>query len=458
MKLTKKLILVCLIFLIMPASVAFADTNNEEDDFYVKLAMMATTNNRMDGVLSTDDYAAIANLANEVIEKKLNQLKNTKDLDYDSQLAYDGLAQYQVDLMNALLKKYNQRKKQDARDILDTIIQISSTIEDKNDAVKTIPQVISDGAGSVNTSNLSMGYSDDLFEFAKNIHFDQSIDQTDLAIDTFVAYIADSTAAIDTQNENQSDNDGSAIIIGGVSSDPNASQNVLPGEIDLRPVKFVNSGTEPATVMVSEFSSAPGYSASMSMASTVVFPGQSNSSALLDLPLGTYVFCFEWELNEDIDGDDYIDYKHGFTSPFTLNINHSDDPSLAVQVSFSAPATNPTNGRCRGENNIANGLTPEEQANQGTYAYYVTESDGNTDISEIFNSVTFNFGNGRVNVTIEGETMPFANAGLNHYTYSDAELEMSFTFTMDGFLYTYKAEWGFDGIEYVISNGTGIRQ
>ncbi len=105
----------------------------------------------------------------------------------------------------------------------------------------------------------------------------------------------------------------------------------------LKPVCFLNTGTIGATVMAWTF--LPPYSdtfAAPSDASTVAFPG-GNPSACLSLPLGTYTWCYHWEIG-DVNGDGYMEYSHTIDNrPVILDENDSDDLDLAEHVGIVAP-------------------------------------------------------------------------------------------------------------------------
>ena len=133
----------------------------------------------------------------------------------------------------------------------------------------------------------------------------------------------------------QAENPTPMIISGGDDSSGGTSPGgtILP----LKPVCFLNTGTIAATVMAWSFIPLDSESpATPSDASTVAFPG-GNPSACLSLPLGTYTWCYHWELG-DLDGDLYIDYAHAFdTYPVLLDESDFDSLDLAEKVSLSVP-------------------------------------------------------------------------------------------------------------------------
>jgi hypothetical protein len=128
---------------------------------------------------------------------------------------------------------------------------------------------------------------------------------------------------------------------------------------NLKPICFLNTGTEPATVMAWTYvplnSETP---AIPSDASTVAFPG-GNSSACLSLPLGTYTWCYHWELG-DVDDDGMIDYAHSASaSRSTLDESATDDLDLAEKVSIVAPSgLGELPGQCELDQRLALDIRP----------------------------------------------------------------------------------------------------
>ena len=189
--------------------------------------------------------------------------------------------------------------------------------------------------------------------------------------------------------------DSGAVVIGGVSSDPNASGGANITE--KRPVAFKNSGTISATVKVQSYQPPEGFTGNFPTGSTVVSPG-GNSSAYLELPLGRYVFCYDWDLGKDSDGDGYTDYQHASSAQFTVIQNHSTDVNNAVVVTISAPSSSPSKGRC-GQDQPAPAagtadLTPEELANQGTHTYTCSTGEGEMQIEDSFSETNVFSSNG----------------------------------------------------------------
>lgn len=245
---------------------------------------------------------------------------------------------------------------------------------------------------------------------------------------------------------------GSSADFWGQSGDGDDSGSSSSGSIDTstdtidihKPIRFINNGFEAVTVVVESYEPAPGLSPAVSSASTVVFP-ESKPSVYLDLPQGTYTFCYYWQLDTDFDNDDYFDYHHRTTKSVTLNENSTNIPESAVTITLSPDSvvSNP-NGKC-GENFTTNqgneNLTPAEAANAGTHTYVFTCEghewcEGET---EVF---TFNisFGEASFTLTGEGENSYFVRAGENQYTWTGDDGDVyTLYFTMDGFSYFNEA-------------------
>ena len=203
-------------------------------------------------------------------------------------------------------------------------------------------------------------------------------------------------------------------------------------------LQFANSGLYDATVRVFSYTPADGVTAGMSSASTVVFQG-SNPSANLSLPLGTYIFCYYWDLGTDVDNDGYVDYAHNNTGSVTLSASSSDDTNSAQVVTLKPGSMNNPNGKC-GEtapppSGNAGGLTPQELANQGTHTYRIdcpTEELLETEATVI----GFKFVAGGANVEDESDEWFYNKINVNTYThdYTDAFVATyTFTFTNEGF-------------------------
>ncbi|HNR02368.1 MAG TPA: hypothetical protein PKK59_07530 [Anaerolineaceae bacterium] len=126
--------------------------------------------------------------------------------------------------------------------------------------------------------------------------------------------------------------DPTPVVIVITSAPPSSSAGL--GE---KPVRFRNLGRLPYTVMPASYTLPDGTPGVPANTSTVAFPG-GNPSSYLSLPLGTYTWCYYWELG-DTNGDRITDYAHAVSPyPLGLNANSSDNVDLAVSVDLFAPA------------------------------------------------------------------------------------------------------------------------
>jgi hypothetical protein len=108
-----------------------------------------------------------------------------------------------------------------------------------------------------------------------------------------------------------------------------------------KPVRFANNGTEAYTVQPWTFQPLTEYhSANIPHSSTVVFTGGSNPSSNLSLWLGTYTWCYFWEVG-DTDGDGIMNYQHAIDNrPILLNEEDPDDVEKAEIVTLAPPPSN----------------------------------------------------------------------------------------------------------------------
>jgi len=226
------------------------------------------------------------------------------------------------------------------------------------------------------------------------------------------------------------------ISFGGVDTDASPGA----GTQATKPVRFDNNGFVPVTVKVASYAPASGYSPSVPIASTVVSP-ESTSSAYLDLPLGTYTFCYEWQLDQDSDNDDYFDYHHRETNSVTLTASTSDNPNNAVSVTLSpdSAVSNP-NGKC-GQNlaSDTSGLTAEEAANAGLHNYWMTciGHEWCEEEPELVSlEISFSAGNMTiVDQDISDEVTALIRDSLNRYIFSDEDGVSTLVLTTQGFSY-----------------------
>ena len=214
------------------------------------------------------------------------------------------------------------------------------------------------------------------------------------------------------------------------------------GEKITKPVRFDNTGFEPVTVKVASYTPAAGYGAGAPSASTVVSP-DSNSSAYLELPPGKYTFCYEWQLDQDMDNDDYFDYHHRTTGSVNLKENASDNPNQAVTVTLNpdSAVSNP-NGKCGQDlSSDTTGLTAEEAANAGFHSYLMScigheWCEGDSELITL--DISFSSGSmSIVDKNINAEATSLSRESLNRYTHSDEDGVSTLVLTTQGFSYQF---------------------
>ncbi|HEY9075179.1 MAG TPA: hypothetical protein VIO61_01455 [Anaerolineaceae bacterium] len=103
-----------------------------------------------------------------------------------------------------------------------------------------------------------------------------------------------------------------------------------------RPVGFNNIGIYNATINVNSYVPDPAFPpAAFPTGSTVSFtptsPGIPSSRYLL-VPVGTFIFCIEWTDGKDENKDNYFDYYHVFSVPFS--VFESDPKALEMAKSM----------------------------------------------------------------------------------------------------------------------------
>jgi hypothetical protein len=155
-------------------------------------------------------------------------------------------------------------------------------------------------------------------------------------------------------------------------------------------VRFDNTGDTAATVRVQSYEPAVEAAGALaSSSSTVVFP-TGGTSAVLQLPVGVYTFCYDWPLDGDADGDGRVDHASAATGAVTLTVDTPSDPASAVTATISPLSSQAANGPCgeastTGPNapSVIDGgpsqaTTPAEAANDGRHSFdlYVVWDDG----------------------------------------------------------------------------------
>lgn len=148
---------------------------------------------------------------------------------------------------------------------------------------------------------------------------------------------------------------------------------------DLKPVGFVNYGEFDASVRAQTYiplgSTEPGILPNASTVSTANdgIGNWPNSSRYLQVPMGTYSWCIDWE-EGDLDDDGQIDYFHYIQNdPTVLDEEDSDELEFAEEVAISAPPSSGAiyEGKCKAY--LADSPCESYNSEVNVYSIYVME-------------------------------------------------------------------------------------
>lgn len=468
-----------------------------EHDFVRALALMSAQDDLMNGVLQPGDLQAIRSVTKDHYQDYIDNIKNNRDADPDSNNANNWayvIQSFEKDrdyVLNQIDKKIQQQQdeKNEFLHVFLTMLtsnKIQQSYSDEDHDAMLRGQALSDNdPGATNralddyqtdlrdtmvggmisdmltlhvvkndpeTASLLQTLPDNAYDFTA-----VGITPPPLAGDDGSTSIVDDTPSLGDSSADIDTGDGGSSSGGGGDGDGSPPAEAV---IQKKPIRFENSGFEAVTVRTYTYKPEEGYPLSLPTASTVVFP-EGSSSASLELPLGTYTFCYDWDLG-DVDGDGETEYHHKITGEKSLKPNSPNDVGKAILVTLSpdSSVSNP-NGNCAGEGGGAvgelppqDGLTPEERANQGTH-YYVNTCSGvvfSTDCSDDgseYLDVTFNFGNNSLVVNSSDSDGPqtLTRIGENTYQQIDDGSTLVMTIRLDGFDYHWvDSEWATDAV------------
>ena len=455
-------VFVCLLVLLLIPNFVFADGDPPEvpidDEFIDTLVLIMTNQDVLKGNLDASSLVGLRDVVDEYYLGKMVDVRNAKNAN-DSSNGKDDVIDFHddddPDIQALMAKKNATIDKIDARinDPLLWVVKLFDLLTESDELDKQTSPITKIVSGN---DQAPLDYFDTMyssvmtrFDLQMNILFNidtQNVVQVAVADDSVeMGQVSDSVG--DSISDSSSDiNDDSSTTIGdslnrGASSSSTSSGNEKKTQI----VSFQNNGFETVMVKVESYFPLEGMSNSMPSSSTVV-GSESNSSASLELPLGEYVFCYEWDLARDDDGDGKTDYHHRTTNTVMVGENST---SIVVTLNPDSVVSNP-NGRC-GETSFASNetqnssLSAEELANSGTF-YYVTSCQGlifgvscNNDALETLHiAVTFDEG-GVVLEEISGEsdTLYYPKVAVNQYSGSVDGIQYTIIFSMDGFHYTF---------------------
>jgi hypothetical protein len=217
------------------------------------------------------------------------------------------------------------------------------------------------------------------------------------------------------------------------SSEDSAPTSILPDIPEsgntggpLKPVCFLNTGTTPATVMAWTYIPLnTGSPAMPSDASTVASPG-GNPSDCLSLPLGTYTWCYHWELG-DVNDDGMIEYAHTIDGrPVLLDESDSNDLDLAEIVPLSTPTSaGDMPGQCGGPSNPASTVDPRPPLSNGELLFSDNGSGGaEAMFGAEYMAFSYQNGQGQLIANSNGVVLP---AMYSNQSYANSIIEVDFT-------------------------------
>lgn len=314
-----------------PLMKSSAQSDDEDPDFLITLALMAAVDDRMDGVLDVADLANLRDLVDEYYANKRGYnmtLEQSESLDQQKTLIL-----YTLD--SKIYHRYNARR------AISTLffglfpIGDNEYVRDPND-----PSIINVDEIALHNrvmDTLSGGYKP---EQAVIDLLNQRLEQDtqgnmEKGLD---GYVAD-TIAGGKQIVSQS-SDLTYDFSAGLSKDAYLEQL---GQT--KPLVFINNGARDVTVSVEYYAPPEGVAISAPGLNLTV-PAE-NKVAATGFPQGNYTFCAHWQTDLDTNGDGIKDYDRMVTHIW-LSSAHSDDPNSAEQVYVNSVGTATPIGRCDG--------------------------------------------------------------------------------------------------------------
>jgi len=444
MKPHRRLLLLLLLLLLLPATTLPASAQDDappvDDEFVEALVMMSVNHNMMQGKDEVRDLSALSQFVDDFYAGL-------------AAAAPDDNTRFSINFKrSALISRIQDRiNVSTGLQIMDTIVDIFSDDTDWPTQSASARQMVSglDDGYDPSTDFFTVMNSRVMTDFPTLINLTLGLDIVD-SMPSMAPAVSDSTAwsisssLIGPSSSSISPAGSGASISSGPPSggdSTGAGSSTSSGNCsDLKPLRFNNTGFEAATVRVESYQPASGCGTAAPASSTVVFP-DSSSAAWLELPTGSYTFCYEWELG-DVNYDGTTDYHHRSTSSYTLTGDSSSSPDSATVVTISpdSAVSNP-NGRC-GENlppgsgsTSTAGLTPEEAANQGTHSFAVSCS-ADWCAGESFTGVlSLEFSAGVLNILDDAGMIQVASrTAPNQYSYSSEDgPPFLLTLNMNGF-------------------------
>jgi hypothetical protein len=307
-------LIVILCSLFYPSQSTSAQSQDEDPDFIVTLALMALADDRMDGVMDASALSDLRAVVDEYYQNKslihmdedtsaeLNHEKQVVLSALDNKIYFEKSYDYRVKLglFTGAIDTFTAQDNDDPYKNFRTALLSSYTPDPEIMAM--LQQRMSDGTQTSLQDNLNGN-------LAANVENGESL------VDTAYDFTA------------------------GQSTDESAE------EVAYGPLMFVNTGAKDVRLVV-EYYEPPVHMSASAPSLDAIVPG--DSSIVQDgFPAGSYVFCVDWETNMDTDGDGVKDYDKAVFHTWISNLHSVGDlEANAVHVGASFSPT-PT-GRCDG--------------------------------------------------------------------------------------------------------------
>jgi len=357
--------------LLLPLMTSSAQSDDQEPDFLITLALMAVADDRMDGVMDTSD---LINLRALVVD----YYSNKSVYQMTSETA-NALTTQQYYLLSALGKKIIDQKDFRVATAQTALLYSLSGygdqiyISDENDPNSLVvdERALNDEIIGI----LAGGHKPDqnLIDLLKQ-RLDQD-DQGNLKKD-LDGYVADTIEGGDQLVAQTSDT--SYDFSAGLSKEAYLEQLS-----QTKPLVFINNGARDVTVSIEYY--APPEGLAISASGITVIVAKENRVVATGFPQGNYTFCAYWQTDLDTNGDGIKDYDRMVTHIW-LNSASPDDPNVAEEVYVNSVGTATPIGRCGGPE----GEAPETE--ELMTEIFMTEDDpqisevpseDNTQISEV---------------------------------------------------------------------------
>jgi hypothetical protein len=171
-----------------------------------------------------------------------------------------------------------------------------------------------------------------------------------------------------------------------LSSTDESSGNIIG---PLKPIVFHNEGDQAFTVQPWSFAPQDPENSFPSAVSTAVSPASRGSMLL---PLGTYTWCYWWEIG-DINNDGMMEYNHALDDrPVTLEASDSDSLDFAEIVDLSAPpASGELAGMCGADLDISQYIVASSHIDRFYYGGSMVALAHNTDFVTLRGPITVEY-------------------------------------------------------------------